>query len=516
MLPSDSSHPFLHDLHPLQLTDLPRFKLATMEGDQLGWNFFFPFLLFVRLGSRSSRYIWEEARGSLCLYKHQYGQKNRLDLVFPPFPHQESALRLALERVNDFNKSHASWIHFIDDKDMPRLLELEAFSISRRNPQYLFSPQELTRMDGSGFRNLRRNINSAKRQADITIQPYGPEYAAHCRQLLLDWENGKDNKQRSLLYQSRYALNAFCFEPQMEDRNLQGHVYLVNGHVRAFTFGGEIRPKIGCLLLAIADPAVTCLSYLVRHHFFTSMQQCLTINDGSDGGERGLREMKQRFRPCGLHPVFTAKQVARLPARPLSTPSAQSGNSPPRVLESLTLPWQASPSAASPRIEKTRHAPPPSTAGKSPPSEPSAYPKARFELRPSRMLPDQVGLFAVISFRAEEIVVPYAYFDESRLITWSELKTLDEPTRHKLIQYCYKDRKGVHAPKDINDIGICYFINHDCDPNLYCDTNGDFVARRDILPDEELTADLEKNMKKTCMEFACSCQSENCRKIVRI
>lgn len=279
----------------------------------------------------------------------------------------------------------------------------------------------------------------------------------------------------------------------MADKDLQGHVYLVNGQVRAFTFGGEIRPDLGCLLLAIADPEVTSLSYLVRHHFFANMQHCPTINDGSDGGDTGLKEMKQRFRPCGLHPVFTAKQVAGLPTR---------------ITHSLTT--KQTSRALPPKLEQSTVNMPTSQ------QSPGAYPKARYELRPSRMLPDQVGLFALTPFLAEEIVTPYSDFDESHLITWEELETLDETTRYKVMQYCFKSSKGIHAPKDINSIGVCYFINHSCDPNLYCNKNGDFIARRNISDGEELTADLEKNMKRTCLEFTCGCGSKQCRKLVRI
>lgn len=517
MLPTDLADPLISDLRPLQLTDLPRFKQAITEGEQLGWYYFFPFLLFNRLGSQSTRYVWEEAQGSLCLFKHQYGNKNRLDIVFPPFPYQESALRRAVERVNSFNQSHTSWIHFIDEKNMPQVRGLEIFRISKRSPQYLFSPQELIKMAGSRFRNLRRNINTARKQAEINIQPYGPEYAAQCRQLMAKWENKRKNNQRALHYQSRYALNAFHFTPQMEDRDLQGHVYVVNGDVSAFTFGGEIRPGIGCLLLAIADPEITCLSYLVRHHFFANMQKCQTVNDGSDGRESGLREMKQRFRPYGFHTVFTAKQVARLPDRVSSLPDAGQDVSPPSSHESKAHHRQDSPPMAKTANEKSMEASPPSTRRKTFQNEPTPYyPMARYELRPSRMLPDQVGLFALIPFQTEEIVVPYSYFDESRLITWEELESLDATTRDKVAQYCYKDNRGVHAPKDINSIGIFYFINHSCDPNLYCNKKGDFIALRSIQTGEELTADLEKNMKRTYSKFTCSCSSVNCRKIIRI
>lgn len=196
MLPFDASHFLLNDLRPLQLTDLPRLKQAKEAGQQLGLALFFPYLLFVRLGSQISRMAWKEDQESICLFKLQYLEKNRLDLIFPPFPHQEPVLRRALERVNDFNQSHSSWIHFIDDKDMPQVQTHKFLRLKRRNPQYLFSPQKLTDLNGSQFRNLRRNINTAKRQADILILTYSPEHAAQCRELLVCWESRKDTKSQ--------------------------------------------------------------------------------------------------------------------------------------------------------------------------------------------------------------------------------------------------------------------------------------------------------------------------------
>ncbi|MBK5941223.1 phosphatidylglycerol lysyltransferase domain-containing protein [Halochromatium roseum] len=483
------SNPLLSDLRPLQLTDLPRFKQAVIAGQQRGWNFYFPYLLFVRLGSQSARYLWEERNGSLCVFRHQYARKNRLDLAFPPFPYQESALLGALERSTDFNQSDNSRIYFIDEQDMPQLRQLNLFRLTKRNPQYLFSPKALSSLAGPQFQNLRRKISLASRRMEIDIQPYGPEYAAQCRQLLNDWERQKEKQSDSVFFQRRYALNAFHFAPQLDNRDLNGFVYLVNQQVRALTFGGEIRPNVGCLLLSIADPSNADLGYFIRQHFISTMQDYEIVNDGSDGGDHGLREMKQRFRPTGFHIAYTGKQVTRLASRATTSLSNNTGESETRSL--------------SPDTNEARH-------------PVSRYSQARYELRPSTMVPGQVGLFALVDFVVDEIVAPYAYFDETRLITWAEFETLDEATRYKLIQYCYKDRKGLHAPKDINSLGICYFINHSCDPNLYCNKKGDYVAQRNVKAGEELTADLEKNMKKTYTQFACCCKSANCRGIIRI
>jgi hypothetical protein len=511
-------NPLLSDLRPLQLTDLPRFKEAITAGNQRGWYYFFPYLLFVRLGSQGSRMVWTEDQGSICLFKHQYGRNNRLDLVFPPFPHQEAPLRRSLERVNDFNQAHSSWIHFVDAKDLPQIQTLQVFHISQRNPQYLYSPRELSDLKGSQFRTLRRNISSARRHGDVHIKEYAPEYAAQCRRLLASWENEKENKSSSLTYQHRYALNVLHFALQMDDRDLFGHVFINNGQVRAFTFGGEIRQNLGCLFLAIADPEIANLSYLTRQHFFVAMQGCQVVNDGTDGGKSGLKEMKQRFRPCGFHWVFSAKQFSRLPYRLSPLAFVEQPTQPPLSGQGFPCSNQRSPSQKTKTESSTQKEQQNGEMRQQNRDQglPPPYPKARYELRPSRLVPTQVGLFALMPIAAEKIVLPYRYFDESRLISWEELESLDEATRHKLKQYCYKSKKGIHAPKDINTIGICYFINHSCEPNLYCTRKGDFVALRNIQIDEELTADLEKNMAKSCLEFICSCNTTKCRKIIRI
>ncbi|GAB6058602.1 hypothetical protein JCM31598_17190 [Desulfonatronum parangueonense] len=489
------------------------------EGEQQGWHLYFPFLLFIRLGSQTTRLVWEEVDGSICLFKHQYGGKKRLDMMFPPTPYQENAMRHALERVNDFNNSHSCWIHFIDDKDMSQVQALKTFQLTKRNPQYLFSPQELSDLSGSRFSNLRRYINNAKRYSDIQIQPFGPEHAAQCRQLLASWETIKENKRRFLEHQRRYALNTFHFAPQMNDQDLHGHVFIINDTVRAFTFGGEIRPGIGCLLLSIADPEAAHLSYLSRRHFFAGMQGCQVVNDGTDGGTPGQKVMKQRFRPCGFHTVFMAQQVSRLPG--FTSSHRQKSNSTPvpgsmEMQHDKTLP---SPETETANADPTQA---PLKAGNYP-SRTSAkpYPPARYELRPSTFVSGQVGLFTLRPFTTDEIVVPHTYFDESRLITWEEMENLDEATRFKIFQYCYKTKKGFYAPKDINAIGISYFVNHSCDPNLDFDAKGNYISLRNIPVGEELTADLEKcmkkkNMKTFSLEFLCSCNTAQCRKVIRI
>lgn len=144
------------------------------------------------------------------------------------------------------------------------------------------------------------------------------------------------------------------------------------------------------------------------------------------------------------------------------------------------------------------------------------YPKAIIELKPSKLVSGEVGLFSLKKFSKGEIIVPSTYWDESRLISWEEFKDIDEITRKKLINFCYKTDEGIFAPQDINRLNMGYFFNHSCDPNSYSDEAGNYIAKRDIIENEEFTIDVEALMKKTVISFECHCGSKNCRKIVNI
>lgn len=144
------------------------------------------------------------------------------------------------------------------------------------------------------------------------------------------------------------------------------------------------------------------------------------------------------------------------------------------------------------------------------------YTKAIFELKPSLVSVGQVGLFALKDFNMGEIIVSSDYWDESVIIPWDEFEKIDEITKGKLIDFCYKTEEGVHAPQNINKLNIAYFFNHHCEPNAYTDEDGNYIANQTIKKGTEFTIDLETLMKKTYTTFVCGCGSENCRKIINI
>ncbi len=144
------------------------------------------------------------------------------------------------------------------------------------------------------------------------------------------------------------------------------------------------------------------------------------------------------------------------------------------------------------------------------------YPEAVMELKPSKIAPGQVGLFALKDFTKNQIIVDKNIWDESRLISWNEFGTIDPITQKKLVDFCYKADEGIFAPQNINQLKIAYYFNHSCEPNSYSDSEDNYRAKRDIKTGEEFTIDVEALMKKTVIEFECHCGSPKCRKTIKI
>ena len=66
------------------------------------------------------------------------------------------------------------------------------------------------------------------------------------------------------------------------------------------------------------------------------------------------------------------------------------------------------------------------------------------------------------------------------------------------------------------EVGEGYFINHSCDPNTWMQDAFTLIARRDIQPGEELTADYAfwEADETYVSSWECQCHSPLCRKRV--
>jgi hypothetical protein len=94
-------------------------------------------------------------------------------------------------------------------------------------------------------------------------------------------------------------------------------------------------------------------------------------------------------------------------------------------------------------IERPLHAPPPQT-----------YPAVSIEIKPSILLPGEIGVFAARRFAKDAVIVPATHFADVRLLEWAVFETLDAVTKRKLMGYCPGTPEGLLAPADLNYISV--------------------------------------------------------------
>lgn len=297
----------LAGLEVLRLGHRERFQAAVAEGQQNGWAYYFPYLL-TKSRRASSALLWHEDEGSVCLFSwSDTGPRPRMDLYFPPMPFDASVLRRCFERLNDFNGDRSGRILRIDEKDAPAVGENAALKLRQRRTQYLYDPKLYRELGGRRMRTVRRQVASFEEIPDVEIVPYAVERADDCRTLLRRWKSAH-RAQFGTAGGTGGTRRVIELAPKLSEEDLRGELVYWRGRLVAFAFGGVIRPGLACFFDAKSDADVPGLGYAHRRSFLLSLEEFDRVNDGSDTGRPGLRQLKDSFRPVSMHAEYRATQ----------------------------------------------------------------------------------------------------------------------------------------------------------------------------------------------------------------
>lgn len=140
-------------------------------------------------------------------------------------------------------------------------------------------------------------------------------------------------------------------------------------------------------------------------------------------------------------------------------------------------------------------------------------PKLIIEIRPSKMLVGEIGLFAARSLKKDTIIAEARKLGET-LVSWDEFYAADSITRFKLKQFCLQTDKGLYVPRDLNYLSVPWNMNHSCSYNVGFDSVGNFVTVRSIPKGEELYWDYGMGISYSKFKLICQCGSKNCRKLI--
>lgn len=145
---------------------------------------------------------------------------------------------------------------------------------------------------------------------------------------------------------------------------------------------------------------------------------------------------------------------------------------------------------------------------------PNFYPSPVIELRPSIIVPGEVGVFAVVNLETGTVVGRSALLGEGPFVKWQAYRDFNEATRQKIDAFCLGTEEGFTLPCDFNYMSVPWYINHSCDPNIGFDEEDNFITIRDVMAGEELAYDYGTAEANPRFRLKCSCGSPNCRREV--
>ena len=105
-------------------------------------------------------------------------------------------------------------------------------------------------------------------------------------QLLKEWQDGRQDIVGPVL-DFAYTHAALNFAAELSPPLMRGIVVDVGGEIRAFAFGGMLRPGVGQFFLLKSDPHVVGLAETARVALIERLDGCDLVNDAGDLGRPG-------------------------------------------------------------------------------------------------------------------------------------------------------------------------------------------------------------------------------------
>ena len=297
----------LHDLNILKPADQFRFLEATEAGKQSSWLYYFPFLYCFSKGHRQTL-LWEQIDRSICLYLlRQIEDGFKLLLYLPPFPFNLAALRHAEDRLRQFNSDNICNILWIEEAQYSDFSKL-AYSIRFVEDEFIYDTQLIVASNGKQVDRLQKNLKRFSKLPNIEIRNYQLADKESCLNLLGNWRNTLEKEKGIKIGGYGYTNNILKYAVEFDEEILKSQVVVIDGRIRAFTFGGKITSTHGSIFIAISDHAIEGLGYLVRMEFMKANQNLPFFNDSSDAGRKGLSFIKNAFRPVVKNRLYRAKR----------------------------------------------------------------------------------------------------------------------------------------------------------------------------------------------------------------
>jgi hypothetical protein len=296
----------LAGLRAISIDDYSDYANALEASRPTGSSYYLPGLLAYHRTNRREILLAED-EGSICIYRRISKQGSaHLDIYLAPIPMNTSVLHRCIERANDYNHDRSARVLRIDESDAEAIAS-SRISVRKRREQYIFDPKKYSELRGKALYTVRRNVSRILKNEDVRLETYNPTFADDCHTLLESWRI-KHREQHGTAGGYGSSKRIIDLAGRLPESALTGQVVLINDKVCAFSFGGNIHSKLACSYERKCDNGINGLTYYQLRSLLLHLNQYERVNDGSDAGRPGLKQLKDSFRPIAMHAEYRGYQ----------------------------------------------------------------------------------------------------------------------------------------------------------------------------------------------------------------
>jgi SET domain-containing protein len=141
------------------------------------------------------------------------------------------------------------------------------------------------------------------------------------------------------------------------------------------------------------------------------------------------------------------------------------------------------------------------------------YKKALIAIKPSKILPNEIGVFALRNLPKGTVISNKKVVRE-KLFKLKTYNNLDKITKERVDGFLGVVYDGFFSNEDINQMPISWHCNHSCEPNIGYNKKSEMITLRCISTNQELLLDYALCNTHPKWELKCRCGSKKCRGII--
>lgn len=256
------------------------------------------------------QFEFETIDGNLCVFaRHEAGTF----LYLPPLGKNVSPATIAkcFERMDKVNRNKGvSRVENVHAQQLP-LFPAGEFSHYNKGYEYCYYRKDLANLTGNAYKSKRSSYNHFAKNYQFKYLPYEDSMREECAALYRDWADSRrpvyaDNAVSLQMLEENAGVHRLALR-HYKELGLTGRVVVIDGKVKAYTFGYPLNEQTFCVLFEIADLACNGLGVFIFREFCrdAALAPYKFINVMDDFELKNIQRTKDSYHPVILLPSYT-------------------------------------------------------------------------------------------------------------------------------------------------------------------------------------------------------------------